>query len=695
MKQLASNYAFDATAKTVTLNNLNIPLSQILMVASKGKVLYSFADGSGAANYVQGENSILTLRNTTGLTNDDKLTIFYDDVNSTTVNTYGTKLNSSNNIKLNNVNHGFGTTVSPSNLGRVSVKIKSSEDVKILFGYDLNSIKRKAGDKTRQFIETFSISLTQDTEYSFDKNETSTGPIFAWSDQDRDPLAPPSGYDANITITETSSSEINSDLTQILGNINPVVDPVTFVSTDAVVLDIDPTYNNKNYIIVDNDVVGNFDMLLGGVDGVTFTDVYDENNFSNCKLTIATTADVSANKNEVYVTDSVLLSTVKNEFYTFYYFNTGSIVAGTTTDAIQEPLTTPDVPILQKFTELQPEASLCTVSTIAGTKTEEEAFVNGTGSDALFNWPRALTYDEFSDRLLVNDSGNYCIRAISNSNEVTTFVGGGSLATTGQTYGVMGDVDATGIDARFSTIRGVPAVDNLGNIYLADTNNRKIKKVTSGGVVTTYAGTGEAAYLDNADPLQAKFQFPEHIVVDDSGNVYVSEFQKALIRKIDNSTGEVTTFVGSDGNVNYESVDGDGASAKFSFIRDMCIKKSNGTIYIVELNKIREIDSSGSVTTLFESDVIPDVGYEYTFARVVYSSTDDSLYLLANNRIWKFELSDNTITPYAGSGNPGATDGLGFEASFYGSDGIAIDNSTNTIYVADTYNRIVRKIVPN
>ncbi len=79
MKQICTAYTFNAAAKSVTLTGLNIPLSQILMIAGRGQILYSLADGVGAANYTQGANSVITLQSTTGFADADPLTIIYDD----------------------------------------------------------------------------------------------------------------------------------------------------------------------------------------------------------------------------------------------------------------------------------------------------------------------------------------------------------------------------------------------------------------------------------------------------------------------------------------------------------------------------------------------------------------------------------------------------------------------------------------
>jgi hypothetical protein len=79
MKQLLSTYTFNSVAKTVTLNGINIPVSQVLLIAGKGNVLYSLADGVGAAGYTQGVNSVITLQSVYDLVSLDPLTIYYDD----------------------------------------------------------------------------------------------------------------------------------------------------------------------------------------------------------------------------------------------------------------------------------------------------------------------------------------------------------------------------------------------------------------------------------------------------------------------------------------------------------------------------------------------------------------------------------------------------------------------------------------
>ena len=211
MKQLASNYTFNAAAKTVTLNNLNISLSQILMVAAKGKVLYSFADGAGAANYVQGDNSVLTLQNTTGLTNTDKLTIFYDDLTDDSpnfINRYALTLNYQQQLTFDNQSYGIGTVLIPENRGRNNIEIISSQPVYAIFGEDATDIYNNGGNDFATFSSyctTYGTLLSANVSYRFTKEQSTTGKVFLWTNSS------PLTYRAEIIASERSSNFISNN----------------------------------------------------------------------------------------------------------------------------------------------------------------------------------------------------------------------------------------------------------------------------------------------------------------------------------------------------------------------------------------------------------------------------------------------------------------------------------------------------
>ena len=127
------------------------------------------------------------------------------------------------------------------------------------------------------------------------------------------------------------------------------------------------------------------------------------------------------------------------------------------------------------------------------------------------------------------------------------------LALLAGSSGGSGSADGTGAAARFSSPSGV-AVDSAGTVYVADTGNSTIRKITAGGVVTTLAGTAGATGSDDGTGAATRFYFPQGVAVDSAGNLYVADTSNSTIRKI-TPTGVVTTVVGSAFVVGFESGD--------------------------------------------------------------------------------------------------------------------------------------------
>ena len=170
-----------------------------------------------------------------------------------------------------------------------------------------------------------------------------------------------------------------------------------------------------------------------------------------------------------------------------------------------------------------------TVSTYAGSTA---GFTNGTGAAAQFYYPSSITRDA-GGNLYVSDTYNHSIRKVASGGVVTTLVGNGTA----------GSADGTGATARFQYPRGV-SLDSLGNVYVADTNNQAIRKITPGGVVSTLAGTmGTFGFADGVGAA-ALFNYPQGVAVDPTGNVWVSDTNNRSIRKIAPG-GVVSTLLGS------------------------------------------------------------------------------------------------------------------------------------------------------
>jgi sugar lactone lactonase YvrE len=176
------------------------------------------------------------------------------------------------------------------------------------------------------------------------------------------------------------------------------------------------------------------------------------------------------------------------------------------------------------------------VTTLAGTGSAGSA--NGSASAATFSFPLGIAVDA-NDNVYVVDRDNNLIREVTSAGEVSTFAGTGAV----------GSANGSGSAASFSEPFGI-AVDAAGNVYVADTGNQLIRKVTPAGVVTTLAGTGAAGSANGA-ATAATFDEPIGVGVDANGNVYVGDFGNELIREI-TPAGEVSTLAGTGaaGNAN-------------------------------------------------------------------------------------------------------------------------------------------------
>lgn len=268
---------------------------------------------------------------------------------------------------------------------------------------------------------------------------------------------------------------------------------------------------------------------------------------------------------------------------------------------------------------------------------------------------------------------------------VTTFVGSADE---------LGSTDAVGVDARFY---GPSSITTDGtNLYIADTYNDTIRKVNiSTKIVSTVAGSVEASGSTDGVGLSARFNYPQGITTDGI-NLYVADTFNHTIRKILLTNGTVTTLAGSPGVEG--SDDGNGASAKFKFPRGITTDRRN--LYITDENDVvrQIVIATGVVTTLAgsagESGYIDGIGQNARFFTPAGITTDGTnLYLTDVNNliIRKINISTREVSSLAGIRAFGSTDGFGVDARFNFPMGITTDGIN--LYVADTYNETIRKIV--
>lgn len=220
------------------------------------------------------------------------------------------------------------------------------------------------------------------------------------------------------------------------------------------------------------------------------------------------------------------------------------------------------------------------VTTFAGSGTQ--GATDGPASTATFNQPYGIAVDTFGN-LYVADYSNNKVRKITPTGIVSTLAGSG----------LYGSVDGTATVAAFRGPTGV-AVDASGNVYVTDLHNFKIRKITVAGVVSTLAGNGTNASVDGP-VATASFSQPQGITVDVSGNVYVADGVGYKIRKI-SSGGVVSTLAG---NGTYGSIDGPAATASFQTPVGVVVDVL-GNVYVANIhgNNIRKITPLGLVSTL-------------------------------------------------------------------------------------------------
>jgi alpha-tubulin suppressor-like RCC1 family protein len=319
------------------------------------------------------------------------------------------------------------------------------------------------------------------------------------------------------------------------------------------------------------------------------------------------------------------------------------------------------------------------VSTFAGSG--NAGSTNGTGIAAEFKGSIGIAIDG-SGNVYVADSENFKIRKITPAGVVTTFAGSG----------VAGSVNGTGTAASFSHCGGL-AIDISGNIYVAEYESHKIRKITPTGVVTTLAGSGIGGSADGIGTA-ASFFHPMAVAVDLSGNVYVADWSTNKIRKITPS-GVVTTLAGSGAT---GAADGIGSSASFNMPEGLVVD-GIGNVYVADTYNhiIRKITPSGVVTTFAGSGTNASVNGNGTSAsfkgpRAITLDNSGNFYISEFRKIRKV-TSSGVVTDFVGNGSYGCTDGIGISATTDLVKGITTNSTGELIYFSETNFNKIRRVL--
>lgn len=328
------------------------------------------------------------------------------------------------------------------------------------------------------------------------------------------------------------------------------------------------------------------------------------------------------------------------------------------------------------------------VNTLAGASSA--GFTDATGVNARFNGPTYIASD--GSYLYVTDAGNNAIRQIAlATGNVTTLAG--SLT------GASGVTDGIGTGALFNDPRGI--VSDGGNLYVADAGNNSIRQIViSTGMVTTLAGsTAGASGVADAIGTAAQFNFPIGITRLGT-NLYVSDSSNYTIRKIDLTTNAVTTLAGLAGTPGY-TTSLSGSSARFTVPAGLATDGTDLFVADAYNYDIRKVN----VTTALVSTVAGGYfvnGYGSTDGtgasarfNIPYGIATDGTNLYVgdtyNHTVRKIVIATQVVTTLAGiAGASGVTDGTGASARFFKPSGIVYVNGA--LYVADWGNNSIRKI---
>ena len=327
------------------------------------------------------------------------------------------------------------------------------------------------------------------------------------------------------------------------------------------------------------------------------------------------------------------------------------------------------------------------ITTIAGTGEFGFSGDGGPATQAQIVAPLGVAVDG-AGNLYIADSDNRRIRKVDSAGTITTVAGTGE-------FGFSGD-GGPATQAELYRPYGV-AVDGAGNLYIADSDNRRIRKVDSAGTITTVAGTGEFGFSGDGGPAtQAQIGYSRGVAVDGAGNLYIAD--RFRIRKVD-SAGTITTVAGT-GEGGFSGDGGPATQAQISAPYGVAVDGA-GNLYIADSDnhRIRKVDSAGTITTVagtgefgFSGDGGPATQAELYRPRGVAVDGAGNLYIADRFRIRKVD-SAGTITTIAGTGEGGFSGdgGPATQAQISAPYGVAVDGAGN-LYIADTGNVRIRKV---
>jgi sugar lactone lactonase YvrE len=522
------------------------------------------------------------------------------------------------------------------------------DSVKAVFTPDLAGlyvVALRVSDNIVNDADTLLITVTQPngapTANAGGDGKANVGTVYQLGGSGTDPDQDPLTYSWSLTSkpagsTTTITNPTNANATFLLDK--PGSYTATLTVSDGTTSDTDDviiTTNSVNITSI-NPTSGQHGITVK-IAGTNFSNVISDNNVQfngmNAVVTAAsyTNLDVTVPKGSGTGAVSATVNGVTDIGPTFTYILTGVVSTFSQFNAPYALTTDANGNIYiadyqsHIIRQLTPAGVL---TTIAGTG--QAGYLDEKSPNAMFNRPTGIAYRASNNSLYVVDNGNHCIRRIDLSSAVVSTLAGFPQA---------GFADGPGLQAQFNNPVGL-GIDSFGNLYIGDTNNARLRRITPAGVVSTLAGNGQQGFADGTGAA-AQFNGIGGVTVDNANIIYVADVLNHRIRRV-TQQGVVTSLAGN-GTTGF--VNGTGTAARFNLPYSVACDAA-GNIYVADFtnHSIRKVTPQGVVTTT------------------------------------------------AGNGVSGLVEGAGATARFNQPIGVTVAPNGN-VYVADFGNQRVRQII--